>query len=73
MVGAGRNPRLCGERLGLFGLEPGGLEVTGGGERVEGGCEQGIYSGGRAWQDSGFAPSAHPSPARPPSGCRTSP
>ena len=42
MVGAGRKPQLCGERLGLFGLEPGGLEVTGGGERVEGGCEQGV-------------------------------
>ena len=48
MVGAGRNPQLSGECFGLFGLEPGGLEITGGGERVEGGCEQGIYSGGRA-------------------------
>ena len=48
MVGAGRNPQLCGECFGLFGLEPGGLEVASGGERVEGGCEQSIYSGGRA-------------------------
>ena len=48
MVGAGRKPQLSGEGFGLFLLEPGGLEVAGGGEGVEGGCEQGIYSGGRA-------------------------
>ena len=52
MVGAGCEPQLRGECFGLFGLEPGCLEVTGGGERVEGGSEQGIYSGGRAGQDN---------------------
>ena len=41
MVGAGREPQLCGERFGLLGLEPGGLEVAGGGEGVEGGGKQG--------------------------------
>ena len=41
MVGAGCEPELRGECFGLFLLEPGGLEVAGGGERVEGGGEQG--------------------------------
>ena len=41
MVGAGREPQLCGERFGLLGLEPGGLEVAGGGEWVEGSGKQG--------------------------------
>ena len=72
MVGAGRNPQLCGERFGLFGLEPGGLEVTGGGERVKGGREQGIYSGGRAWQDGAIRASFARSTAFPLAGvtCR---
>ena len=41
MVGAGCEPELRGERFGLLGLEPGGLEVAGGGEGVEGGGKQG--------------------------------
>ena len=41
MVGAGGDSQLCGECFGLFLLEPGGLEVTGGGERVECCREQG--------------------------------
>ena len=41
MVGAGCEPELRGERFGLFLLEPGGLEVAGGGEGVEGGGKQG--------------------------------
>ena len=41
MVGAGCEPELRGECFGLLGLEPGGLEVAGGGERVEGGGKQG--------------------------------
>ena len=38
MVGAGGEPELRGERFRLLGLEPGGLEVAGGGERVGGGA-----------------------------------
>ena len=35
------NRSCAAESFGLLGLEPGGLEVVGGGERVEGGGKQG--------------------------------